>query len=61
MKGLSDRLYERTGFPLSSWVWAMVAVIGFSLSVILAHNAQVQHQREQQQIQDTLREIRDKL
>jgi hypothetical protein len=57
----SDRLYKRTGLPLSGWVWAVIAVIGFSLSVILAWNSHVQHQREQQELLSTLREIRDRL
>jgi hypothetical protein len=58
---LSDWLWVRTGLTLTGWIWAMIAAICFASSLILAHNSQVQHQREQQQIRDELREIRDKL
>ena len=60
-KRLSDRLWDRTGLSLSGWVWATIAVISFSLSVFLAWNKDLQHKREQQQIVNTLKEIRDKL
>jgi hypothetical protein len=60
-QSLSDCLWNRTGMTLVGWISAIVAVVCFSLSVILAWNSHVQHQREQQQIRDTLREIRDKL
>jgi len=61
MKSLSDRLWDRTGLTLVGWVAAIIAVISFSFALVLAHNKEVQHQREQQQIRDTLREIRDRL
>jgi hypothetical protein len=58
---LSDRLWHRTGLTLAGWIWAVIAVISFSVSIIFAWNSHVQHQREQQQIRDTLTEIRDGL
>jgi hypothetical protein len=61
VKRLSDWLWHRTGFPLSGWIWAMVAAISFTAAGIIAWNKDIQHKREQQQIQQTLREIRDKL